>query len=104
MVTRSALINSWTMVVQAFVSNVLLAQVSQQPKTLLERLSPINRLRAIAGLLVVLILGLVIFLVIKAGSHMFKGFSAAANRLPHDSLPKDDDWAVKPLNEPPKSD
>jgi len=42
--------------------------------------------------------------VIKAGSHMVKGLSAAANRLPSSSLPEEDDWASKPLNKQPEDE
>lgn len=79
---------------------ILLAEAARQP-TLIERLSPLNQIRVIVGLGAVLVLGLVIFLVIKAGSHMVKGLSAAANRLPSSSLPAEDDWARKPLNQQP---
>ena len=75
-------------------------EAAEQSQTLIERLSPLNQIRVITGLFVVIVLGLFLFLVIKAGSHMVKGFSAAANRLPSDSAPQEDDWAKKPLNEP----
>jgi len=78
---------------------VLFAQAERE-LTLLEQLTPLNQLRVIVGLFVVLILGLVIFIVIKAGTHMLTGLSAAANRLPSDSLPEEDDWVSRPLNEP----
>ena len=71
---------------------------------MLQRLSPLNQLRVIMGLFAVVILGLVLYIVIKAGSHMVKGMSAPANRLRTDSLPAADDWARKPLNEFPLPD
>ncbi len=71
---------------------------------MLEQLTPINQLRVIMGLFVVLFLGLFLFLVIKAGSHMVKGISAPANRLPVNTLPPEDDWAKRPLNELPEAD
>lgn len=78
----------------------LFAQAQPERRsTLLEELSPLNQLRVIVGLFTVVILGLVIFIVIKAGSHMFRGFSAAAKRLPGDSIPNEDDWTNRPLNE-----
>ena len=82
---------------------LLFADVEQQ-QTLIQRLSPLNQIRVIVGLGTVLVLGVVLFLVIKAGSHMVKGFSAAANRLPSSSLPDQDDWADKPLNKPPDAE
>lgn len=57
------------------------------------RLTPLDRLRVTVGLIVVLILGMFIMLIVKAGSHMAKGFAAAANRLPKSSVPDVDDWA-----------
>ena len=83
-------LNVWT--------SVLLAETAA-PATLLERLSPVNQLRVIMGLFVIVILGVVLFIVIKAGAHMVQGMSAAANRLRSDSAPAEDDWASKPLNE-----
>ena len=80
------------------------AEAAEQSQTLMERLSPLNQIRVVTGLFVVLVLGLFLFLVIKAGSHMVKGFSAAANRLPSDSTPQEDDWAKKPLNEAASND
>ena len=74
------------------------ASLLAQSETLFERLGPLNRLRVIAGLIVVLILGVVIFMVIRAGAHMVRGLSAAAQRLPKTSLPDEDDWAKRPLN------
>ncbi len=85
---------------------VLLAEVSSgaEAAPAVKQLSPINQLRVTVGLFVVVVLGLVIFIVIKAGAHMFKGYAAAADRLPHDTVPSEDDWASKPLNElPPAS-
>jgi len=82
---------------------MLLAQVEEQ-KTMLQQLTPINQLRVIMGLFVVVILGVFLYIVIKAGSHMVKGFSAAADRLPASTLPPDDDWAKQPLNEMPDVD
>jgi hypothetical protein len=82
----------------------LFAAAIQRPMTLIERLSPLNQIRVIVGLFVVIVLGIVIFIVIKAGSHMVSGLSAAANRLPSSSVPKDDDWANKPLNQLPKDE
>lgn len=75
---------------------------AERPRTMLEQLSPQNQLRVILGLFAVVILGVVIFMVIKAGAHMFRGFSAAANRLPHDTTPDEHDWAERPLNTLPK--
>ena len=72
--------------------------------TLIERLSPLNQLRVIVGLFAVVILGIVIFIVIKAGAHMAKGFSAAANRLSGNSLPDEHDWTNRPLIEAPDDD
>ena len=77
----------------------LLAEAESQPQTMMEQLTPINQIRVIVGLVTVIVLGLVLFLVIKAGSHMVKGMSAAAKRLPESSLPDTDDWADKPLNQ-----
>ena len=68
---------------------------------MIEQLSPLNQIRVFTGLFTVIVLGLVIFLVIKAGAHMWRGVSAAANRLPVESVPSRDDWADKPLNETP---
>ena len=82
----------------------LLWAAAERPQTLLEKLTPLNQIRVIVGLAAVLVLGLVIFLVIKAGSHMVKGLSAAANRLPSSSLPEEDDWASKPLNKQPEDE
>ena len=82
---------------------MLLAQ-AEKPKRMLQQLTPINQLRVIMGLFVVLFLGLFLFLVIKAGSHMVKGISAPANRLPSSTLPPEDDWAKRPLNEMPDDD
>ena len=65
---------------------------------MLERLSPLNQLRVIMGLFVVVILGIFLFIVVKAGSHMVKGMSAPANRLRSESPLAEDDWAKKPLN------
>ena len=67
--------------------------------TMLQRLTPLNQLRVIMGLFVVVMLGIFLFIVIKAGSHMVKGMSAPANRLRADSSPAQDDWARSPLNE-----
>ena len=75
-----------------------------QSETLFDRLGPLNRLRVIMGLVVVLILGVVIFIVIRAGAHMWLGYSAAANRLAKRSLPDEDDWANRPLNSPAEQD
>ncbi len=69
-----------------------------QGETLFQRLSPMNGLRVTMGLIVVLVLGVVLLMVIKAGAHMARGFSAAAKRLPENSLPNEDDWADRPLN------
>lgn len=80
--------------------SVLLAQ-AEAPVSRWDGLTPVNQLRVIMGIFVVVILGIFLFIVIKAGSHMVKGFSAPANRLRTDSLPKEDDWAQKPLNELP---
>lgn len=77
----------------------LLAQ-AKEPKTGFDQLTPLNQLRVIVGLFVVVVLGIVIFLVIKAGAHMMKGFSAAARRLPPESRPIETDWAAHPLDEP----
>ena len=82
----------------------LFAEVAERQKTLIEQLSPIDQIRVIVGLFVVIVLGVVIFMVIKAGSHMVKGFAAAANRLPSVSQPDEDDWARKPLNEGPSDE
>lgn len=73
---------------------------NQETRQPFDRLSPLDQVRVITGLFTILILGLVIFIVIKAGSHMVQGMSAAANRLPADSSPHRDDWANKPLNDP----
>lgn len=62
-------------------------------------LSPEDQLRVIMGLFVIIFLGIFLYLIIKAGSHMVRGMSAPANRLPPNSLPADDDWTKKPLNE-----
>lgn len=78
---------------------LVLAQAADSPQTMLQRLSPLNQLRVIMGLFVVVMLGLVLFIVIKAGAHMVQGMSAPADRLRGDSLPAQDDWASKPLNE-----
>ena len=80
------------------------AEQAVESGTLLERLSPLDQIRVFTGLFTVIILGIVIFIVIKAGSHMVKGISAAANRLPSDSAPRLDDWADKPLNRPAGDD
>ena len=85
--------------------SVLLAEV-EAPVRKWEGLTPVNQLRVIMGLFVVVILGIFLFLVIKAGSHMVKGLSAPANRLRSNRLrsnstPQEDDWAQKPLNELP---
>lgn len=72
---------------------------TEESTSVLERLTPLNQIRVIVGLFTVVVLGLVLFIVIKAGSHMVKGFSAAANRLPADSSPRENDWAEKPLNQ-----
>jgi len=77
------------------------AEATKSEGPMVQQLSPINQIRVFTGLFTVIILGLVIFLVIKAGAHMWRGLSAAANRLPSDSVPGRDDWADKPLNEPP---
>ena len=66
--------------------------------SLLQQLGPLDQLRIIVGLVAILVLGLVLFMIIKAGSHMVRGLSAAANRLPANSLPNEDDWANTPLN------
>ena len=63
----------------------------------LKQLTPIDQIRVIVGLFVIIVLGVVLFIVIKAGSHMVKGLSAAANRLPQETVPNEDDWASKPL-------
>ena len=76
----------------------VLAQATES-MTMLEQLSPFNQIRVFTGLFVVLVLGLVMFLVIKAGAHMAKGFGAAAKRLPTESRVDQDDWANKPLND-----
>lgn len=83
---------------------LLFAEATSRPTTLIEQLSPLNQLRVIVGLFAVIILGFVIFLFIKAGSHMVKGLSAAANRLPSQSKVDDDDWANEPLNRPPNDE
>jgi len=71
-----------------------------QSETLFDQLGPLNRLRVIMGLVVVIILGVVIFMVIRAGAHMALGCSAAAKRLAKSSLPDEDDWANRPLKSP----
>lgn len=75
-----------------------------QSETLFEQLSPLNRLRVLMGLVLVLVLGVVIFMVIRAGAHMVRGFSAAARRLPKTSLPDPDDWARRPLDSSAEND
>ena len=80
---------------------IVLAEVTETATPFFYRLPPIDQIRVLVGLMAVVVLGLVIYMVIKAGSHMVRGFSAAAKRLPTDSLPREDDWADKPLNEPP---
>ena len=65
-----------------------------EPGMLIERLSPLNQIRVFTGLFTVIVLGVVIFIVIKAGAHMARGLAAAANRLPHDSSPKQDDFEI----------
>ena len=83
---------------------VEIADDSGKPAVIpLQQLSEFNQIRVIVGLFTVVVLGLVIFIVIKAGSHMAKGFSAAADRLPSESSPNVDDWASKPLNPPDES-
>lgn len=72
-------------------------------QTMIEQLTPLDQIRVVVGLFVIVVLGLVIFIVIKAGSHMAKGFSAAANRLSPTTTPNEDDWASKPLNDPVES-
>ncbi len=74
---------------------------ASEPGMLIERLSPLNQIRVFTGLFTVVVLGVVIFIVIKAGAHMARGLAAAANRLPHDSSPKQDDWADTPLVQQP---
>lgn len=81
---------------------IVISQTSEaveESSTLIEQLSPMNQIRIFMGLFTIAVLGVVIFIVIKAGSHMVKGFSAAANRLPAKTLPNEDDWATKPLND-----
>ena len=80
------------------------ASLLAQSETLFDRLSPLNGLRVIMGLVVVLILGGVIFMVIRAGAHMLLGYAAAAKRLPRTSLPDENDWANRPLNSPTEQD
>lgn len=82
-------------------SSLAYTLVAQAEGPLVERLSPFDQIRVIMGLFVVVILGVVLFIVIKAGAHMAKGMSAPANRLRSDSSPPEDDWARKPLNEVP---
>lgn len=77
---------------------------ADSPQTLLQRLTPLNQLRVIMGLFVVIILGAFLFIVIKAGAHMVQGMSAPANRLKSNSLPSEDDWTNQPLNELPDDD
>ena len=83
---------------------ILFAEVTETATPFFYRLTPFDQIRALVGLMAVLVLGLVIYMVIKAGSHMVRGFSAAARRLPADSLPREDDWATKPLNVEPSDD
>lgn len=106
----------WAFVATGTIANVALLVLGQAPETasdaasapVLDQLSPLNQLRVIMGLFVVIILGIFLFIVVKAGAHMVKGLSAPANRLRSDSAPPVDDWARKPLNEsfagPPDSE
>ncbi len=80
------------------------ASLLAQSETLFDQLSPLNRLRVVMGLVVVLILGVVIFIVIRAGAHLWLGYSAAAKRLAKTSLPDEDDWVNRPLNSPAEQD
>lgn len=87
------------MVTQCILSAGSLLAQAEESTTGFEQLTPLNQLRVIVGLFVVVVLGIVIFLVIKAGSHMMKGYSAAARRLPPDSRPDEMDWAANPLEQ-----
>ena len=88
---------------QSLAQAVVIAQAATDKTPPFQRLSPINQLRYVMGLFVIIILGIFLFIVIKAGSHMVRGMSAKANRLPHSSLPNEDDWAKKALNERPET-
>ena len=61
----------------------VIVAVLAQGDTLLQRLSPLNRLRVTTGLVLVLILGVVMILIIKAGAHMVHGLSQQPSGCPH---------------------
>lgn len=108
MVTWRAIQSAFVMLLVALQTSLVLAtdtadDAGDTSQTMMEQLTPLDQIRVVVGLFTIIVLGLVIFIVIKAGSHMAKGFSAAANRLSPTTTPNEDDWASKPLNDPVES-
>lgn len=84
-------------------ADALDSQPHQVPRTLYERLSPRQRVQAMAGMAVVALLGFLLLFCIWAGARMTRWYLRdTRNSRPAPSGQDLDDWARKPLV--PKTD